>query len=365
MKNEDPFLSLGFGLMSYRKTLYSLMILFFIMSGVTNPILETYKSGIGINANTTTSKYGIYSLGNLGYSSLQCNPVPFGMGKLVLTCPYGSISGIVPNGLGINAKGSTTMDACLVSNATDIDNKSCSDQLDKDMFMKDFDKNCVGYESCSFTLNTTNNKYVKKSGDKTLDGTCNNQRSNIFIQYKCEITELEQYEKYNQLTLVTVLTMMATFLYSLLIYWLQTTSKLDQVKYDLKTITAGDFTVEYDITAEMYETFLRDHYEPTGKNEVEESGEKYSPALYLKKYLAQRVGEVLSDSIKYKLEHDKHHTHKKNRKSKQEEKSIEERSKIHVSDIEFAYNNAKIINLLKKRGTAITYLDFKGVKQIE
>ena len=106
-------------------------------------------------------------------------------------------------------------------------------------------------------------------------------------------------------------------------------------------------------------------YEPTGKFEKEESGDTYSPALYLKKYLSQRVSEILSESIKYKLENDKHESHHKNRKSKSGEKTIEERSKIEVSDIEFAYNNAKIINLLKARGYAITYLDFKTVKEID
>ena len=91
--------------------------------------------------------------------------------------------------------------------------------------------------------------------------------------------------------------MFSAFIYSLLIYWLESTSKLDQVKYDLKTITAGDFTVEFDITYEMYENFLEDIYEPTGKFEKDESGENYSPALYLKKYLSERVSEILSESI--------------------------------------------------------------------
>ena len=189
MKNEDPFLSLGFGLMAYRKTLYSLTVLFFFMSAITYPILNTYKDGIAIDASTTTSKYGIYSLGNLGYSSLQCNTVPFGMGKLVLTCPYGSISGIVENGLGINKKGSSNTDACLV-NATTFGNDLCSDQLDTDQFYKDFEESCVGNESCSFTFGKPN-KYLVTSDNSTLDSLCSDVRSNIFVQYKCEITEAE------------------------------------------------------------------------------------------------------------------------------------------------------------------------------
>ena len=115
MKGLDPFLSLGFGLMAYRKTLYSLMLLFIVMSVITYPILKTYEAGGAIDVENTITKYGVYSLGNMGYSSLQCNTVPFGMGKLVLSCPYGSISGIVENGLGINEKDGGNTDACLVN----------------------------------------------------------------------------------------------------------------------------------------------------------------------------------------------------------------------------------------------------------
>ena len=53
MKDLDPFLSLGFGLIAYRKTLFSLMILFFVMSVVTYPILKTYEAGGAIDTGST------------------------------------------------------------------------------------------------------------------------------------------------------------------------------------------------------------------------------------------------------------------------------------------------------------------------
>jgi len=68
---------------------------------------------------------------------------------------------------------------------------------------------------------------------------------------------------------------------------LEATSKLDQLAQDAATITAGDFTCEMDITPAMWNYFKDVVYE----NEVvkvglkEESGELYSPALYLKKHL--------------------------------------------------------------------------------
>jgi hypothetical protein len=55
----------------------------------------------------------------------------------------------------------------------------------------------------------------------------------------------------------------------------------------MNTISAGDFTVELDITAEMYQDYMENFFEPIGSKQKEEkSGETYSPALYLKKHLS-------------------------------------------------------------------------------
>jgi hypothetical protein len=42
--------------------------------------------------------------------------------------------------------------------------------------------------------------------------------------------------------------MFVAFCFMLAIYFLQKTSKIDQAEQDMNTITAGDFTVEMDIT---------------------------------------------------------------------------------------------------------------------
>lgn len=74
---------------------------------------------------------------------------------------------------------------------------------------------------------------------------------------------------------------------------------MDQLEYDMNTISAGDFTVELDITPEMYQDYMDNFYTPIGSKEKEEkSGEFYSPALYLKKYLTKEVGDMLTASYK-------------------------------------------------------------------
>lgn len=81
----------------------------------------------------------------------------------------------------------------------------------------------------------------------------------------------------------------------------------------MNTISAGDFTVELDITKEMYDDYMENFYNPTGSKLTEEkSGEIYSPALYLKKHLSEEVGRMLTNSYlnRKKKEEEGHGSHK-------------------------------------------------------
>jgi len=99
-----------------------------VFSVLTNPILKAYEKGNALQ-DVNSSKYGIYSLGNLGYSSVQCASVPLSMGEVVLQCPYGKIHDIVTNGFGINTPDLPFRDACLVDNDK-FKNNECSSQIE-------------------------------------------------------------------------------------------------------------------------------------------------------------------------------------------------------------------------------------------
>ena len=45
------------------------------------------------------------------------------------------------------------------------------------------------------------------------------------------------------------------FCFGSLIYYLKKTSDLDYTDYDMDTVTASDFTVEFDIKEEMFKIF--------------------------------------------------------------------------------------------------------------
>jgi hypothetical protein len=87
------------------------------------------------------------------------------------------------------------------------------------------------------------------------------KEAQIFFQYYFDITEEANEKKYDTLALGSVVVMFVSFLFSQLIFFLQQTSKLDAIKFDIKTITASDFTVEYEISKEMYEDFISNQYQ--------------------------------------------------------------------------------------------------------
>ena len=64
--------------------------------------------------------------------------------------------------------------------------------------------------------------------------------------------DADQAEKYNKVSLVAACILLIAFCFINLIYYMQATSKLDQLAFDMNTITAGDFTVELDIDKDMY-----------------------------------------------------------------------------------------------------------------
>ena len=82
--DKDPYLTMGFGLIAYRNSLQSIALVFFVLSLLMYPVIQIYKSGHGIHKETVSTKYGTLSLGHLGYSTIQCSSIPFGMKTVVM-----------------------------------------------------------------------------------------------------------------------------------------------------------------------------------------------------------------------------------------------------------------------------------------
>lgn len=83
--DKDPLMKLGYGIVAYRNILWAMICAFCVFSVLATPAILIYKRGQGF-------AYGFkklegredYSLGNLGYSTMQCAQIPVGIGILTM-----------------------------------------------------------------------------------------------------------------------------------------------------------------------------------------------------------------------------------------------------------------------------------------
>jgi len=113
------------------------------------------------------------------------------------------------------------------------------------------------------------------------------------------VDDADQAAKYNKVSLAAACILLIAFCFINLIYYMQTASKLDQLAFDLKTITAGDFTVELDITRDMFETFKQEEYD-----NQPDIASKFTRGLALKRFLMRKISSLLSGTLNDKLDKD-------------------------------------------------------------
>lgn len=86
--------------------------------------------------------------------------------------------------------------------------------MDHTLINEKFLKYCKGNKHCMFN---------QLSIDEITSGATDvcMEKSQLFVQYTCEITEKEKEAKYDILSMVAVIVMFVSFLFSQLIFYLQ------------------------------------------------------------------------------------------------------------------------------------------------
>ena len=89
--------------------------------------------------------------------------------------------------------------------------------------------------------------------------------------------------KYNFMCLACATATVISLLFVLVLQTLYKGGKITQLEWDLSTVTAGDYSVEFDIPADAYNIW----YTLTYKRSGGEHAEGYSPALSLKRTMIE------------------------------------------------------------------------------
>ena len=139
-----------------------------------------------------------------------------------------------------------------------FENKECSNdtKINRNKIQAWFDQHCFDKANCLFSFPEAQTKQPAAQQFLTADikgQPCGGATSRFFIQHTCTVNDADQEAKYNKVSLVTACILLIAFCFINLIYYMQATSKLDQLAYDANTITAGDFTVELDVNRQQYE----------------------------------------------------------------------------------------------------------------
>jgi len=74
----------------------------------------------------------------------------------------------------------------------------------------------------------------------------------FYIQYYCYQENEELNDKRHQALLIGCIGLFSCFIFTFMIYYLMKMQRLQYKEWDVRTVTAGDFTVEYQIPSSVF-----------------------------------------------------------------------------------------------------------------
>ena len=128
--------------------------------------------------------------------------------------------------------------------------------------------------------------------DPAANQDCLGDDAVFFVQHTCIQSEEQQNYKYTNLCYAVGAGSVICLLFTVGIRYLYQGGKIQQLEWDMATITAGDYTVEFYINGDKYRKWKSEKYQEH-KDEEDVSQQK-APALYLKEYMIERIEKAVT-----------------------------------------------------------------------
>ena len=171
----------------------------------------------------------------------------------------------------------------------------------------------------------------------------------------------QQTEKYNEMCYASAVAVCIAFFFTISIRYMYQGGKMKQIDWDMSTITAGDYTVEFNIPRIAYDNWFNEQYIRSGGPKDKDE----SPALALKEFMAREIERILDDWIRNNPQAARpEDAMAKKRKKKAKKEGLEE-ERTRVADIVFSFNNRELILALRARGAKIAANDFNGMREAD
>jgi hypothetical protein len=233
-----PIDELGFGIVAYLDILWSFFTIFVAFSILLVPTFWAFNHGKAVDK--VFKGYDETMVSNLGYSSTECEFMPISVGRVTMQCPFGTVGQVLDYGVNVPTIESP-VDTCM-NNDLIRECKPDYDAINKKMNAGKGSE----FHTIDFNLDTL---YWNKNAKPKR---CNNNSNYFFVQYSCVQEESVLKDKYTHLvTAVSTGTLICLIFFNAMRYKNEQ-GKLQQVEWDVATITAGDYAVELPIPQELY-----------------------------------------------------------------------------------------------------------------
>jgi len=191
--STDPFLSLGFGILSYLDMLKSLSGLFIMITIFCIPLFYIYGTGEAFS-NERSFPVSRFMLGNIGASTMACVHESMRDGKLELTCPPGSFHdsshatfGMISSEIDAKFKHSCLQTGELDEEiASNSDVYNCTSFIDHTKMNNQLSTECHGKDSCLLSLHGMTKSFGRDPSMLKPNGQCG-PLANFFMQAPCLI----------------------------------------------------------------------------------------------------------------------------------------------------------------------------------
>jgi hypothetical protein len=218
----------------------------------------------------------------------------------------------------------------------------CSAWLDSNKLLGDLN-GFVGQSSLSLTGFDTDkyrnyHSWSIETPTAEQEAECFGGSSQLFVQIGCTLGHDEVHQRQVQGLLIACLTVAVALYVSVFTDYVRQVAKNNFVEWDVKTVTAGDYSIEFDITDEFYDSYVR----MIGINQDKNIA------------MASHFREWIQNEMEAKL---------KQIPDLGYEEVPQER--IEIAATSFAFENAPLIHLLRQRGAAIKADKFDDMRKID
>jgi hypothetical protein len=256
---EDPFLLMGFGMNAYFGIVAQLTAMFCWITLFSIPLMYIYSSYNGL-ATAVYYPLDMWSLGNMGGSSVQCGSVPqtVDSAALTLTCPSGSFdtTALAHSDsqpvlrYGIINSSTDVKTYCSYENYDDpyncrqwIDGNELEDALDSQNGQTTFTVAGFGPTDPAYRAYSFSNPIPDDIKAECFEGS-----SQFFVQMACTIPEAELTTRKVQGLLIASITIAIALYVSVFTDYIRQVAKNNFVEWDVNTVTAADYSIEFDLT---------------------------------------------------------------------------------------------------------------------